>query len=97
MTGGYVYRGQNYPTLRGLYFYADFVTGRIWSMSKNGTRWNAPVEELDTGYNISSFGQDSAGELYVVDFGGAVYRLTSAAGQGLKDQMYLPNILLGSD
>ncbi len=97
VTGGYVYRGQNFPTLRGLYFYADFVSGRIWSMSRNGARWNAPVEELDTGYNIASFGQDSAGELYVVDFGGAVYRLTSAAGQGLSDQVYLPNILLGSD
>ncbi len=77
VTGGYVYRGQDYPTLRGTYFFADFVSGRIWSMTRNGTRWNAPVEELDTGYNIASFGEDAAGELYVVDFGGTVYRLTS--------------------
>ena len=97
VTGGYVYRGQDYPTLRGLYFYADFVSGRIWSLSPNGVRWNAPVEELDTGYNIASFGEDAAGELYVVDFGGAIYRLTSTAGQNLTDQIYLPNIQLSSD
>ena len=96
VTGGYVYRGEAYPTLLGTYFFADFVSGRIWSMTKNGTRWTAPVEELDTGYNISSFGEDEAGELYVVDFNGAVYQLTTTIGQGLSDQMYLPDIRLQS-
>jgi hypothetical protein len=46
---------------------------------------------LDTGYSISSFGEDEAGELYVVDFSGAIYRLTSTATpQELDPQLYLP-------
>jgi hypothetical protein len=75
----------------GRYFFADFITGRIWSMQQDGTRWTSPIQELDTGYSISSFGEDEAGELYVVDFNGAIYRLTSTAtGQKLDPQLYLP-------
>jgi glucose/arabinose dehydrogenase len=95
VTGGYVYRGLAYPTLQGTYFYADFVSGRIWSITKDGSRWTAPVQELDTGYNIASFGEDEAGELYVVDLNGAIYQLTTTAPQ-LEDQLYFPTILLRS-
>jgi glucose/arabinose dehydrogenase len=91
VTGGYIYRGQAYPLLRGVYFFADFITGRIWSVEQDGSRWTAPVQELDTGYNISSFGEDEAGELYVVDFNGAIYRLTSTAEpQEFAAKLYLP-------
>jgi glucose/arabinose dehydrogenase len=95
VTGGYVYSGRAYPTLRGTYFFADFVTGRIWSMTRDGLHWTTPAEELDTGYNISSFGEDEAGELYVVDINGAIYRLTTTAPK-LEDQLYFPIILLRS-
>ncbi len=91
VTGGYVYRGPAYPALNGVYFYADYSTGRIWSMVRQGGRWSAPSEELDTSYLISSFGEDEAGELYVVDLNGAVYRLTTVL-TNLNERLYLPAV-----
>jgi glucose/arabinose dehydrogenase len=92
VTGGYVYRGKAYPQLLGTYFFADFVTGRIWSMTKEGTRWTTPTLELDTGNSIASFGEDENGELYIVDLGGGIYRLNSTAPQQLEDKLFLPAI-----
>jgi uncharacterized repeat protein (TIGR01451 family) len=77
VTGGFVYRGTLYPALVGRYFYADFVEGRIWSLYKIGSSpdtWSTPELELDTGLNISAFGEDETGELYVVDWGGGTIR-----------------------
>lgn len=74
VTGGYVYRGATYPTIAGRYFFADFGTGRIWGLTRNGTTWER-TEHLNTDLNISSFGEDEDGELYVLDIGGDVYRL----------------------
>jgi hypothetical protein len=90
ITGGYRYRGDAFPQLQGTYLFADFITGRIWSMTRGSGRWNAPQEELDTNLSVSSFGEDEEGELYVVDFGGgSVYRLTATI-EGLRDMLYLP-------
>lgn len=84
VTGGYVYRGQNYPWLHGRYFYADSGSGRIWSLIQSSPgQWDI-TQERGPGFRITSFGEDEAGELYVLDYGnpqtpgsGAVYRLTS--------------------
>jgi glucose/arabinose dehydrogenase len=82
VSGGFVYRGSAYPALQGRYFYADYVQGKIWSLVKTGSdpdTWSLPELELDTSLNISSFGEDEAGELYVVDLaGGTVRRLADA-------------------
>ena len=78
VTGGFVYRGSRYPALQGRYFYADYVTGRLWSLTKTDSGFTTPELELETGLNVSAFGEDSAGELYVVDRGGAVRRLGSS-------------------
>jgi uncharacterized repeat protein (TIGR01451 family) len=84
VTGGYVYRGSLYPALVGRYFYADYVEGKIWSLYKTGSNpdtWSTPQLELDTGFNISSFGEDENGELYVVDrSGGTVRHLADVNG-----------------
>jgi glucose/arabinose dehydrogenase len=64
ITGGYRYRGSQFPALTGVYFYADFCTGRIWGATQNGTAWTT-TELLNTGLNISTFGEDEAGEIYV--------------------------------
>jgi len=84
VTGGSVYRGALYPDLVGRYFYADFVEGKIWSLNKTGSNpatWSSPELELDTSLNISAFGEDEAGELYVVDWaGGTIRRLADASG-----------------
>lgn len=67
--GGFVYRGLHYPALVGTYFFADFGSGRIWSLRKTGPApWSAPQQVLDTDFNISAFGEDEAGELYIVEY-----------------------------
>jgi glucose/arabinose dehydrogenase len=77
VTGGYVYRGTD-AELQGVYLYGDFVSGRIWGLQRNG---NTPENVLleDTSYNISTFGEDEAGNLYVADYGGTVYAINRTA------------------
>ncbi len=72
VTGGFIYRGSQYPNLTGHYFYGDYVRGKIWSIEKTGaTAWGTP-QLLDPisgfGFAISAFGEDEAGELYVVEY-----------------------------
>jgi glucose/arabinose dehydrogenase len=72
ITGGYVYRGSRYPALGGSYFFADFCSGKIWVL-----RLGEPASvQLESGLNVSSFGEDEAGELYLADFQGAIYQIT---------------------
>ena len=75
ITGGYVYRGLQFPTLQGIYFYGDFCSGRIWGLRRSDTGWDSSLL-LDSELQISSFGEDEAGNVYVADFGtGDLYRL----------------------
>jgi glucose/arabinose dehydrogenase len=78
VTGGYVYRGLAFPDLVGAYFFADYCTGEIWFVDRAATRGGRPTLALDTGTSITSFGEDESGELYLVDGGGTVYRLTDS-------------------
>lgn len=74
VTGGYVYRGDAHPEMRGVYFYGDFVSGRVWglALTADGPRTR---ELAVSDMAISSFGEDDYGELYVTDFQGGVYRV----------------------
>jgi glucose/arabinose dehydrogenase len=77
-TGGYVYRGQKYPQLNGLYFFGDYCSGLIWTLSRSPAGEWQMLKRLDSGFTISSFGEDQAGELYVLNFGdNSVYRLAA--------------------
>lgn len=79
VTGGYVYRGQQYPWLAGQYIFADYCTGIVWATARDASgAWNTRrVTTFDD--TISSFGEDEAGELYVIGHNsGTVYKLTSA-------------------
>jgi uncharacterized protein (TIGR03437 family) len=79
VTGGYVYRGSRYPALRGFYLYADFGTGNIWALQRAGDAWDNR-RALASGRNISTFGEDPSGELYVADHsGGGIYLLAAGA------------------
>ncbi len=79
VTGGYVYRGTAIPDLVGAYFYGDFGSGTIWSLYRDASgAWHDEVFMQNTGYGISSFGEDESGELYVVDYGGTVLRFEPA-------------------
>jgi glucose/arabinose dehydrogenase len=72
VTGGYAYRGNAGTLPSGAYVYGDFCTGEIFLLESG-----VPGLILDTGLAISSFGEDGDGELYVVDLGGTVFRLTN--------------------
>jgi hypothetical protein len=74
VTGGYVYRGQQFPVLQGAYVFGDYCTGYIWSLQRDGDEWPM-TKRLEAGVRISSFGEDVNGELYVVAHNGAVYQL----------------------
>ena len=81
ITGGYVYRGPTLTELNGLYFYGDYVNGLVWIAYRDDEgNWQSETF-MDTPFVISSFGEDEQGELYLVDYKGAVYRLDYAAGQ----------------
>ncbi len=77
VTGGYVYRGQTIPALRGTYFYADFCAGfvRSFRLSGGAATEQAAWPSLVPGGNIPSFGEDASGELYILTSGGAVYKI----------------------
>ncbi len=74
ITGGYVYRGQQIPALQGVYFYSDYCSGWLKSFRFDG----AVRDQRDWGLgfgSVLSFGEDSAGELYILSANGKVYRL----------------------
>ena len=75
VTGGFVYRGSQYPDLQGTYLYADFCSGRLWGLKRSGATWENSLL-LDTTLQISTFGEDEEGHLYLADFGGGdIYRI----------------------
>jgi glucose/arabinose dehydrogenase len=76
VTGGYVYRGQTFAELFGVYFYADFGSGRVFSLVDDGAGSFESQELLDTDLAIASFAEANDRELYVLDFsGGGIYQL----------------------
>ncbi len=78
VTGGYVYRGSAIPALRGSYLFADFGSGRVWAKKgPGGARYALPGADGQVS-QIASFGQDAAGELYVVSLAGPIYRIVPA-------------------
>lgn len=78
VTGGYRYRGAKSPSLYGTYFFGDWCSGRIWAADEVDGRLSSSVV-VESGLAIVSFGEDDAGELYVVDYRGAVFELTAPA------------------
>jgi glucose/arabinose dehydrogenase len=72
--GGYAYRGAALSGFEGAYFYADFCTGELWALRRDGASVSSELLGVVPG-NPSSFGEDLAGELYVTSFDGNVYKL----------------------
>jgi hypothetical protein len=72
ITGGYVYRGAQNAVPNGTYIYGDYCSGEIFG-------WDGSTQSLllDTTLNISSFGEDESGELYVVNLNGSISRIAS--------------------
>ncbi|HZH53691.1 MAG TPA: PQQ-dependent sugar dehydrogenase [Microvirga sp.] len=101
VTGGYVYRGPE-AAFHGQYFFSDFATGRIWTLERANGSWSftdlTGRTEVGGGPigNVSSFGEDAAGNLYIVDLGGKIFRLnlSSTAGNPADD---VADVLRGLD
>lgn len=78
VTAGYVYRGELLPDWNGVFFYGDYCSGRMWTAYRtDADTWVSDVL-TDTDFQISSFGEDEDGELYIVNYGGSVLRVTPA-------------------
>jgi hypothetical protein len=77
ITGGYVYRGTAIPSLRGTYFYADFCAGFVRSFRLVNGAATQPFDwsALRPGADVTSFGEDGSGELYIMTSGGGLYRI----------------------
>ena len=81
ITGGYVYRGEG-EALQGQYFFADFIQNKVFTLRFNGSSWVATertsqiIPDVGTVNSPSSFGEDARGNLYLVDFGGEIFKLT---------------------
>jgi glucose/arabinose dehydrogenase len=69
VTGGYVYRGAAQPTLQGVYVFADYCSGLVFTLQAD-LRTHAPKLVLESGLSVSSFGTDEDSELYLADLGG---------------------------
>jgi glucose/arabinose dehydrogenase len=83
ITGGYVYRGARSTVPTGSYIFADYCTGEIWQLSPPDISGNRTQTLLfDTAFNITSFGEDEAGEIYVVSQSGTISRITSSPPPG---------------
>lgn len=80
VTGGFVYRGDRIPGIRGHYFYSDFCAGFLRSFRlEDGEAVDRREWEVGDLGQVTSFGVDAAGELYILSADGRVFRLVSGS------------------
>jgi len=99
VSGGYVYRGP-ITSLQGQYFFADYVSERIWSLTWDGSlpstfdgtnhsgftdRTTAFTPNVGSIDEVASFAEDAAGNLYILDLGGEIFRIDEAPELGATD------------
>ena len=105
ITGGYVYRGSSFPRMEGIYYFGDYNSGRIWGLQRDPSGNWIDRQFLDTSLNVSSFGEDEAGNLYVASlFTGDIYRLSDTRGEAylqVTEASFTPDgeaqVLFGSE
>jgi glucose/arabinose dehydrogenase len=87
VTGGYVYRGPE-QDFQGTYFFSDFGSSGIWSLQRVSGSWSFKdlTGQVAVGGgpigSVSSMGEDGSGNLYIVDYGGKIFRLDLRSGGG---------------
>jgi hypothetical protein len=78
VSGGYVYRGDAIAGLDGWYLFSDYCSGLLFGVPSDAEDVIAPRVLLDTGHQVSTFGQDPDGELYLADISsGAIYGIVA--------------------
>ena len=84
ITGGFVYRGLQSPGMRGMYFYGDYCSGKIWAVERQSGTWNNRLV-LSSNFTITTFGEDEAGEIYLANAGGSnVFRIEGSTAPRLS-------------
>ena len=81
VTGGYVYRGNGVPQLRGSYVFGDYCSGVIWAAARSGDGFTVRTVPGQVA-QLTTFGEDHAGELYAGNLNGQLYRFTGTASGG---------------
>lgn len=77
VTGGFVYRGKKMPELDGVYLFGDYASRRIWGLRYANGHLDEKRELTVSPQAVSSFGEDLEGELFVVGYGGTIYRIVA--------------------
>jgi hypothetical protein len=72
--GGYVYRGNSFPALKGYYVCADYLSSNAWTIIPNGNGWSVHLQK-NVPASIVTFGEDEQGELYAASFNGTIYKV----------------------
>jgi glucose/arabinose dehydrogenase len=75
VTGGYVYRGSQAPSFEGIYIFGDYETRRVWGLKEEAGKLVSVHELGEAPQHIASFGVDENGEIYVVGYEGAIFRV----------------------
>jgi len=77
VTGGFVYRGEEIPSAYGHYFYGDYCSGFVWSFAVRDGKATDEKRHPFQVESLSSFGEDGAGELYLLSLDGEIFRLAA--------------------
>jgi hypothetical protein len=83
ITGGYVARG-SIAAMRGFYFYGDYVLSHVWAAERSGAGWSSTMLPITTLVNVSAFGEDERGDLYVASYGDGKIHALEAPGPRVK-------------
>jgi glucose/arabinose dehydrogenase len=100
VTGGYVYRGPE-QDFQGTYFFSDFASSGIWSLQRASGSWSFQdrTGQVAVGGgpigSVSSMGEDGSGNLYIVDYGGKIFRLDLRSGSGPDPRSDAADVLRG--
>lgn len=93
VTGGFVYRGSQFPAFSGKYFLADYCSDKIWTLSFDSGSWIATLMGQYSGNNFSTFGEDVNGKLYIAGHSSGIIFCIGDSGTGCSSiQTYVPYI-----
>jgi uncharacterized repeat protein (TIGR03806 family) len=100
ITGGVIYRGSAIPSLRGQYVFGDAFSQRLFQVAADAAPTQRVTSGIATAATIVSFAEDQVGEVYVVDLGGALFRLVGSASVGgrmIPTQLSQTGCVLGNN
>jgi glucose/arabinose dehydrogenase len=92
ITGGYVYRGSDIPSLFGKYIFGDYVTGETWALSYDGINPASVMSLSNEPYLISTFGQDTSGNIFLCSYAnnGRIYKLVGNSAGIISGENSIP-------